>query len=254
VRPQGAGVDAGAFETGITATKIFEGSATDHGGGALWPGPQGFAISAGVPVGDTVLIVHTSTIDATDDSGGLWVGTGPNVGAFDARGNTYLRDFVNHPGTSFSTEEIWGACVTTALQSGDNVSTVGYPRGLSDIITILDVHGIVCNNATRVDQTQHGTAGFVSGGGNATSGTTATTTQANELIVGLCGNGANVTGVPNVLTPAWTEWSDFFVGGNISRGQQVVTRVVTAVGTQLYLDTVSGGTTSNCLIVTYKSS
>jgi hypothetical protein len=219
--------------TTVSVRKIFEGSDSDRQA-------HYFAVTAAVPAGDTILLAHASTVDATDGSGGI-------LAVRDTHGNAWRADAVSHLGRAFTTVEIWGAYVTTPLSAGDTIEVDGYARGLSDEIAIYDVSGLASN---RVDQTA---------GSEAYSQTqttpTVTTTQAHELLVGI--HGQSHAGAPwwtpDGVSPAWTKWTDRFDGGNISEGLAVVMREVTAIGSYRSSGHDPNSQTQNNLLVTYRA-
>jgi chitodextrinase len=223
-----------AVSSVIAVTKVFEGSDTDRQ-------VHFFALAQPVPAGDTVLLAHASTIDATDGTGGIVT---PN-GVKDPRGNVWAQDAVSHPGTSFTTVEVWSAHVVTPLQAGDLIEVDGYPRGLSDELAIFDVSGLA-----GPDQ-RAGSAAY----GSTQSTPFVTTTAAHELLVGVHGQSSATAPwwTPEAQSPPWTKYTDRFDGGTISRGIAIVMREVTVAGSYRSRGTVKQAVTANNLIVTYKA-
>ena len=96
-----------------------------------------FTIPVSVPAGSRLLLVHVSTVDATDGTGGIV----PN-GVSDAAGDVWKQDGVSHHGTAFETDEIWSTTPASTLPAGTAVTVVGYSRGLSDEYAFISVAGI----------------------------------------------------------------------------------------------------------------
>jgi hypothetical protein len=219
----------------ITVTKVYEGSDTDRQ-------THTFALTAAVPAGQTLILTHVSTVDATDGTGGIVT---PN-GVSDSAGDTWHQDGVSHNGRSYQTVEIWSARTTASLPAGATVTVKGYPRGLSDEIAIFAVSGITGPDKVASSDGTYGTS-------QATP--SVTTSQAHELLVGF--EGQSSAGAPwwtsETASPAWIERVDRFDGGNISRGIAVETREVTAVGSYRAAGTIKSATTGNTLLVTYKA-
>jgi chitodextrinase len=225
----------------ITVRKVFEASDTDRQ-------VHYFAVTSAVPAGDTLLLTHGSTIDATDGTGGIVTPDGVK----DTRGNVWVQDAVSHPGTTFTTIEVWSAYVSTPLSAGDLIEVDGYGRGLSDEIAVFDVSGLAGpQQSARLDQSASS-----SGYAQTQSTPAVTTTQAHELLVGLHGqsHAAAPWWTADTVSPPWTTYVDRFDGGNISEGIAVVMREVTAVGTYQSSGSDSSAQTQNNLIVTYRAS
>jgi hypothetical protein len=219
----------------ITVSKVFEGSDTDRQ-------THTFTLSAAVPAGNTLILTHVSTVDATDGSGGIVT---PN-GVSDSAGDAWHQDGVSHNGRSYETVEVWSAVATSGLPSGATVTVKGYPRGLSDEIAIFAVSGIA--GPDKVASTD---------GTYSSSQATpyVTTSQAHELLVGVHGQSSATAAwwTPEAVSPAWVKRVDRFDGGNISRGIAVETREVTAIGSYRAAGTVKSSVTGNNLLVTYRA-
>ncbi len=224
----------------ITVKKLFEGSDTDRK-------VHYFTVGTAVPAGHTLILAHASTIDSTDGTGGIVT---PN-GVKDARGNVWAQDAVWHPGTSFTTVEVWSAYVSTPLAAGDRIEVDGYARGLSCEIAVFDVVGLAGpTKAARLDQ-HAGSAAY----SQTQSSPTVTTTQAHELLVGVHGqsHAAAPWWTPDAVTPSWTKYVDRYDGGTIAKGIAVVMREVSATGAYRSSGRDPNSQTQNNLIVTYKA-
>jgi hypothetical protein len=221
--------------TVITVAKVFEGSDTDRQ-------THTFALTAAVAAGQTLILAHVSTIDATDGTGGIVT---PN-GVSDSAGSTWHQDGVSHNGRSYQTVEIWSAHMTSALPAGATVTVKGYPRGLSDEIAIFAVSGIA------------GPDRVVSSDGTYSASQATpyvTTSQAHELLVGVHGQSSAGAAwwTPETASPAWTERVDRFDAGNIGRGIAVETREVNTAGSYRAAGIAKSAVTGNNLLVTYKA-
>ena len=219
--------------TAITVAKVFEGSDTDRQ-------THTFALAAAVSAGQTLILAHVSTVDATDGTGGIVT---PN-GVSDSAGNTWHQDGVSHNGRSYQTVEIWSARTTSAMPAGATVTVKGYPRGLSDEIAIFAVSGIAGpDKIASADGTYSSSQATPS----------VTTSQAHELLVGV--HGQSSAGAPwwtpETASPAWTKRVDRFDAGNIGRGLAVETREVNTAGSYRAAGTVKSAATGNNLLVTY---
>jgi Bacterial Ig domain len=221
--------------TAIAVAKVFEGSDTDRQ-------THNFALTAAVPAGQTLILTHVSTVDATDGTGGIVTPSGVS----DSAGDTWHQDGVSHNGHSFQTVEIWSARTASALPAGATVTVKGYPRGLSDEIAIFAVSGIAGPDQVASSDGTYSTS-------QATP--SVTTSQAHELLVGVHGQSSSSAPwwTPETASPAWTERVDRFDGGNIARGIAVETREVNAVGSYRAAGSIRSATTGNNLLVTYKA-
>jgi chitodextrinase len=224
---------ANGTPSAIVIKKVFEGADSDRI-------THTFALTAAVPAGDTLVLTHASTIDATD--GGIVT---PN-GVSDQGGNVWSQAAVSHPGTSFSTVEVWTASVTKALPAGAIVTVVGYSRGLSDEIAIFDVQGLAANPA----ETSAGFAGY----GNNPATPYITPTTAHALLVAVHGQGSAGAPwwTPEATTPAWSNLVDRFDASN-SRGIAVDMREVTVQAAYRSAGTISSASTSNNVIVALRA-
>jgi hypothetical protein len=221
--------------TAVTVAKVFEGSDTDRQTHKL-------ALTAAVAAGQTLILVHGSTVDATDGTGGIVT---PN-GVSDSAGNTWHQDGVSHNGRSYLTVEIWSARTTSAMPAGATVTVKGYARGLSDEIAIFAVSGIAGpDKIASADGTYSSSQATPS----------VTTSQAHELLVGV--HGQSSAGAPwwtpETASPGWTKRVDRFDAGNIGRGIAIETREVNTAGSYRAAGTVKSAATGNNLLVTYKA-
>lgn len=153
------------------------------------------AVGTPVSIGQNSSISNSSSISITVPSGGVATGNtiiisfamDPQTGtvtASDTKGNTYNKDtdVSNGTGSSGVRTIVFSAPVTTALVSGNTI-TVSFPTAKSKAISVYYVSGLV--SASPTDQTHTGTADSSS----PSSGAAATTTQANELLIGVIGSG-----------------------------------------------------------------
>ena len=219
----------------ISVTKVFEGSDTDRQF-------HTFALTAPVAAGDTLILAHVSTVDASDGTGGIVT---PN-GVTDSGGDVWHQDGRSESGRSFETVEVWSATVSRALPAGATVTVQGYPRGLSCELAIFDVSGLAGPDKTAATD----------GSYSSTQSTPyVTTSQSHELLVGVHGQSSASAPwwTPETVTPAWTKWTDRFDGGTIGRGIAVEIREVTAVGSYRAAGKVKSSVTGNNLLVTYRA-
>jgi hypothetical protein len=219
---------------------VFEGSDTDRL-------VHHFALTAPVPAGDTLILTHVSTIDSTDGSGGIVTPNGVN----DPNGDLWQQDAVNHPGTTFSTVEVWSAYVTATLPAGSLIEVDGYSRGLTDEIAIFDVSGLAGpGRLARLDQTAASDA-------YAGIQTTpyVTVAQGHELLLAVVGQASlsDPWWTPESSSPPWVTQTDRYDGGNINRGIAVMTREVTTSDSYRAGGSLTAPSTSNILLVTYKA-
>jgi chitodextrinase len=255
VSAQTALVAAAATTTPITWTKIVEDSDTDM----QFPNAHLFPVCPTLPAGspcaaagDTLILLHTSTVDATDGTGGIYTGPSPPAGVSDPGGNTWVQDYANHPGTTYSTVEAWSAYLTTALTAGQQIAVVGYSRGLSDVITVLDVKGV----AGPADSARFDEGGHDEGYTSTPSATLArTTAQPHELLIGVHSQSSlpSPFWTPAATSPAWNEATDLYVTNTIDRGHAVQVREVTSSGQYTSTGTATGTTTFNSIILAYKA-
>jgi hypothetical protein len=219
----------------ITIKKVFEGADSDRV-------THTFALTAAVSAGDTLVLAHASTIDASDGTGGIVT---PN-GVTDQGGNTWTQAGVSEPGTSFSAVEVWTAHVGSALPAGAVITVKGYSRGLSDEIAIYDVTGLAASPADA-------SAGFA-GYSNAPATPSITPSVAHVLLVAVHGQGS--AGAPwwspEATTPAWIKMTDRFDASN-SRGIAVDMKEVTVKAAYRSAGTISSASTSNNLIVALRA-
>ncbi|TMA30654.1 MAG: hypothetical protein E6J79_21080, partial [Deltaproteobacteria bacterium] len=158
-------------------------------------GTTSTSISITVPAGG-VAFGHTVLVSlAMDPAAGT-------VSCVDTKGNSYsaVVDFANGSGTTGVRTVIFAARIVTALSAGNTI-TVSYPSVDASAVSINEFSGL-----GFVDRTAS------AGGNNGTpsSGSTAVTSQANELLLGSIGvetkkndpfaAGAGYTGLPNTGT------------------------------------------------------
>ena len=136
--------------------------------------------ATGVAAGNTLLVSF-----AMDPVSGT-------VSVADSRGNTYTDNADVMNGTSGSgtgvRTVVLSAPVTTALVSGDTI-TVTFPSVGSKAFSVYAVNDLI--SASRVDKTNTATGSSSS----PSSGATAATTHANELLVGAIGSESRVASV-----------------------------------------------------------
>ncbi len=142
------------------------------------------APAAGVAAGDTVFV------EVVENGS---IGIGVSVG--DARGNTYHADLIFN--TSVNPTAIFSAPITTALVAGDAITvTFSGAAPTEAAATAFEFSGIAAT--TALDQTQNGTGTS----STPTSGQTATTAQAKELLLGIVEVNAttNTSATPPTIT------------------------------------------------------
>jgi prepilin-type N-terminal cleavage/methylation domain-containing protein len=124
--------------------------------------------AGGVAAGNTIIVSF-----AMDSNAGT-------VSVADTKSNSYSKDadVLNSNGVRTL---VFSAPVTTALVAGNTI-TVTYPATVSKAVSIYSVSGLV--SASRVDQTQTGPGTAIA----VSSGNTAATAQASELLIGAIGS------------------------------------------------------------------
>lgn len=168
--------------------------------------------------------------------------SGQNVSSVtDSRGNTWTVDVVGSAGPKVALAST-GQNVA-ALQSGDTV-TVNFSGSANQSAAIIDEFSGLDTSASRVDKTATGTAT----GTSRDAGTTATTTQADELVVGCFGGGALET----TFTPGagFTRFTTDFLNdaGTSVEGEY---QIVSATGA--YQPTATGASfPTDGVVATYK--
>ena len=123
--------------------------------------------AGGVAAGNTLIVSF-----AMDPASGA-------VSCTDTKGNAYTAavDVTNGSGTSGVRTVVFSARIVTALVPGDTI-TVSYPSVVADAVSINEFSGL-----GFVDKTMTATGNSTS----PSSGSTATTSQANELLLGTFG-------------------------------------------------------------------
>jgi len=191
----------------------------------------------------------TVTLSATAASTSLVIvravcGGGQNVSSVtDSRSNTWTVDKVGSTGPKCA------LCSTgqdvAALQSGDTV-VVHFTGSAGQSAAIVDEFSGCDQSGTRVDQTATGTAS----GTSRNAGTTATTTQANELVVGVFAGGTAETG-------AYTSgagYSDFTTKFLVDTATTIEGEFQAVSATGAYNPTATGASfATNGAVVTYKA-
>src|SRR5438094_908245 len=158
-------------------------------------GNNSTSISVTVPAGG-VAFGHTVLVSfAMDPAAGA-------VSCADTKGNSYsaVVDFANGSGTSGVRTVVFAARIVTALAAGNTI-TVSYPSVAASAVSINEFSGL-----GFVDRT----ASAGGNNGSPSSGSTAVTSRANELLLGSIGvetkkndpfsPGAGYTGLPNTGT------------------------------------------------------
>ncbi|HWB35991.1 MAG TPA: hypothetical protein VHA75_08200 [Rugosimonospora sp.] len=163
----------------------------------------------------------------------------------DTGGNTWTitPDVSANAGTTVAVA-VLRARITTALDTGDTITVTisGDARGRwamqADAFDDLD--------ASPLDKTASNTPGSSA---SLSSGVTAATAQATELVYALFGFGANRT---PTIPGGWTGGTKVETSaGSGDRGLQVIHKYVTSVGTQEGTLTLSSGSTYAGAIATY---
>jgi hypothetical protein len=148
-------------------------------------------MAAPTSIGQANSITSNTSLSVTVPAGGVAAGNtiivsfamDPNAGTVsvaDTKSNSYSKDvdILNSKGVRTL---VFSAPVTTALVAGNTI-TVTYPATVSKAVSIYSVSGLV--SASRVDQTQTGPGTAIA----VSSGNTAATAQASELLIGAIGS------------------------------------------------------------------
>lgn len=194
-------------------------------------------LTAGAPVGATVLV------------GIAWesaAGTVPTIASVtDSRGNTYTTtpDIAADAGTTVAVA-VLRARVTTELLTGDAITVTIAAETRSRWAAQADAFDDV--DAAPLDKTATNTPGSASA---LSSGVTAATVQAYELVYAVFGFGGGRT---VTLNPGWTGGPKVeSSAGSGDRGLQVIHKYVSAVGTQEGTIGLSSASTYAGAIATY---
>lgn len=191
----------------LSATVASLGTAT----GNVTSGNIAFGIAAAVPTGNTVVVEIAANSPAA-----------VTATVSDARGNVYTQNAV---ASNTGNVETWifSAPATTALAAGDLITVHFEATGpVAEAVSALAVSGLA--PSSPLDQVQTGTGASTT----ADSGLTATTTQANELLIG-------AIGVQGPSADTFTPGSGYTLVGRVSGTSPDVTinpefRSVTATG------------------------
>ena len=213
-------------------------------------------------IGTATSTISGSTIAVTVPAGGVAVNRtvilaiamdplgapGTTVKVTDTRGNSYMtdREVINGSGATGVRTLVFSAPVITALQGGDLITvTFGIPIA-AKAVSAFDVNGL--SVASLRDQTASATGSSSS----PTSGSTATTTQPNELVFGAIGaDEPSITAT--TLTPGagYTALTGAGIGGS---GVSILPecQMVTAISTYSANGTLSQSRDWAAAVVTYK--
>lgn len=190
-------------------------------------------VTANVSVGQFIVVAFTCTS-----------GNARTVAFSDSAGNTWATDV-----SQSTTSGVWigSAQVTNALTSGVSTITATISGGasVSRLICAAQVSGIATSTAFDKGASTSGTSTSWS------SGATAATTQADELVIGACGWDSTAT---ETSTPggSYTELFDF---DNTGASELTMTYlIVSATGAQTATGTLtnSGSRTTAMAVATYK--
>lgn len=157
-----------------------------------------------------------------------------------------VTDTLNTPATDVgpiaNTDAATLLATVTNCNAGANTATVQGNGSASRGLIVAEFAGV--DTTTPKDKTTSGT-GF---GTALSSGATAATTQANELVVGVngCGNAAAVTVTPG---GSFLEVAEVLAGNPLVQLQY---RVVAAIAAYTSTATAGGGSNWEALIATYK--
>lgn len=194
-------------------------------------------LTGGAPVGSTVLV------------GLAWesaAGTVPTISsAVDSRGNTYTTtpDTSANAGTTVAVA-VLRARVTTELLASDTITVTISGETRSRWAMQADAFDDV--DASPLDKTASNTPGSASA---LSSGVTAATIQAYELVYAVFGFGSGRT---VTLDPGWTGGPKVeSSAGSGDRGLQVIHKYVSSVGTQEGTISLSSSSTYAGAVATY---
>lgn len=172
--------------------------------------------------------------------------TGHTCTFSDSAGNTWATDMTSN-GRASSNTFIGSAQITSAMTSGSSTITATFSTTeVGRLICAAQVSGIATSSAKDVSQTGNGTTVAWSSGATAATGT------ADELVVGACGNDA--TGAETSTPGAgYTELFDFTNTGGTQL--TMVYQILAATGAQTASGTwTNSGTRSWCAgVSTYKA-
>jgi hypothetical protein len=180
--------------------------------------------AGGVPIGDVVFVAVNAAV------------TGAS-GITDTRGNAYVQDIshsVNNP------VQLWRAPVTVALLAADVITVAGVVAPA--IIAGAQFTGLL---ASPLDKTA-GNNGTAAGW---TSGTTAATTQADELAIVVFGQNSAFTATITAPYTKLDELQDNTASNDFLWGYNILA----AAGTQSASGNAGGATAWDTVIATYKA-
>jgi type II secretory pathway pseudopilin PulG len=223
----------------VVLTNIGQNSSTTTGTTISVTVPAG-----GVAAGNTIIVSFAT--DPTNTPTGA-------VTVADTKGNTYTKDadIANGTGTSGVRTVVFSAPVTTALVSGNTI-TVTYPSAAAKAVSVCYANGLI--SASRVDVTHTGTGNNT----DPTSGATAATTQASELLFGAIGTESRISSTTMTAGSGYTLLNDASADTGSSGSSITIFpeyQPVYATGTYTANGTLSGSTSRNwaAVIVTYKT-
>jgi len=164
---------------------------------------------------------------------------GSNV---DPGGNTWTKAASSTTATIYELE-LWYS-LTTAIAG---LVTVTFSGSTASLVSCQEWSGA---NATPLDVTKAGTGGS---GTSPTTGTSAATGSASEVVIGWIFSGGTVT--YSAQTTGYTPLTMLSspVSGQLASGQSAY-RLLSAAGTQSYGATISSSVTWDALLATFKSS
>jgi hypothetical protein len=171
--------------------------------------------------------------------------SGWSTGIADSKSNTWQSDHVSN-GTGEG-QTIWSSKLTSALVAADTI-TITFNNNTAHSAVAAEFSGLA--TSSWLDQQVGAT--FIAGTA-ADSGATGTTSQANELLIGMVGHQSSVTAfTPEVVSPVWNQLSTAASVGII---QQVhpLWRIVAATGTYSTKATWSTSRIYGAAIATYKA-
>jgi hypothetical protein len=223
----------------VVLTNIGQNSSTSTGTTISVTVPAG-----GVAAGNTIIVSFAT--DPTNTPTGA-------VTVADTKGNIYTKDadIANGTGTSGVRTLVFSAPVTVALVSGNTI-TVTYPSAAAKAVSICYANGLI--SASRVDVTHTGTGNSTA----PTSGATANTTQASELLIGAIGTESRTSSTTMTAGSGYTLLNNASADTGSSGSSITIFpeyQPVYVTGTYTANGTLSGSTSRNwaAVIVTYKT-
>jgi|GEM_PF-1652524 len=192
-----------------------------------------FTVATSATSGNDLLVI-SSELDA-----GSGKPSGSITGITDSKGDAWTRAVAINPSKRLAAE-IWYA---TSAAAGVTSVTVTFPKAVNPVVRFYEITG-----ASVVDQTS-------SASGTSTapsSGTTGTTTRANEAVIGVIGFAsatATITGLPSGFT------NDARVPNpltSFNNSEQAGHTISSAVGTFSYLGTLSASFSWAAALATFR--